>query len=184
MIIIVGESGAGKTTLQKELVNIFDTRFTKLVTYTTRPPRDMEQDGVDYHFVTEDEFEELKRNGFFLETATYRGWHYGSPKCDDYSAIAILTPAGLRAAIRAGVPVVSFYLKVDRRSRLIKLLKRGDDIEEAYRRSISDVGQFDGIEGEVDFVIQNEGYQEDIYTLVDIVLKDLAKARYTHNDNN
>lgn len=178
MIVIVGESGAGKTTLQKELTDIFDTRFTKLVTYTTRPPRDMEVDGVDYHFVTEDEFEKLKSSGQFLETATYRGWSYGSPFPTKDNEIAVLTPSGLRAAKRAGISVISFYIKVDRRSRLVKLLKRGDDIEEAYRRSLSDVGQFDGIEEEVDYVIDNEKYREDIYSLIDTILKDLAKSRY------
>ena len=53
---------------------------------------------------------------------------------------------------------MSFYINVPRRDRLIKLLQRGDSIEEAYRRSLSDVGQFDGIEDEVDFVVDNEGY--------------------------
>lgn len=43
-------------------------------------------------------------------------------------------------------------------TRLIKILERGDDIEEAYRRNLSDVGQFDGIKDEVDYVISNKGY--------------------------
>ena len=42
------------------------------------------------------------------------------------------------------------------------ILQRGDNIEEAYRRSLSDVGQFDGIEGEVDYIINNDGYKKSI----------------------
>ena len=77
--------------------------------------------------------------------------------------IAVLTPHGLRQISKIdGINVVSFYIKVPRRDRLIKLLQRGDSIEEAYRRSLSDVGQFDGIEDEVDHVIDNYGYEKSI----------------------
>lgn len=53
---------------------------------------------------------------------------------------------------------MSFYIKVPRRDRLIKILQRGDDIDEAIRRNQSDVGQYDGIEDEVDYVVENDGY--------------------------
>ena len=69
--------------------------------------------------------------------------------------MAILTPAGLRALKRIGADVKSVYLYVDRRSRLISILTRGDDIDEAYRRNLSDVGQFDEVAEEVDYVIDN-----------------------------
>ena len=49
-----------------------------------------------------------------------------------------------------------FYLNVSRRERLIRILKRGDDIEESYRRNLSDVGMFDGIEKEIDYTINVE----------------------------
>lgn len=55
--------------------------------------------------------------------------------------------------------IVSFYINVDQRSRLIKLLQRGDDIVECYRRSLSDVGQFDDVEEETDYVIKNYEYR-------------------------
>lgn len=174
MVIFLGESGAGKTSLQKELVGVFDTRFSKLVTYTTRPPRETEVNGIDYYFVSEGEFQNLKNQGKFIETTTYRGWQYGSPFPQSDNAVAVLTPSGLRAVKRAGIDTISFYLKVDRRSRMIKLLNRGDDIDEIYRRSLSDSGQFDGIEAEVDFVINNERYRKDLFEIVDAVLKGVA----------
>ena len=54
--------------------------------------------------------------------------------------------------------VVTFYLKVDARDRIIKALKRGDEINEVFRRYQSDVGMFDGISDEVDYIIENDGY--------------------------
>jgi guanylate kinase len=167
IIVLVGESGCGKSTVE----NIFHERnptFHKVISYTTRPKRQNEQDDVDYHFITIEEFDRLREEGAFIETAQYRDWKYGSAK-DDYAqegnCIAVLTPHGCRTLKRwaetQGIEVVSIYINVDRRSRLIKNLNRGDNIEEAYRRSLSDVGQFDGFEDEADFTINNEGYKKD-----------------------
>lgn len=160
MIVIVGESASGKSTLQDMLVKS-DPNYKKIVTYTTRPMREGEVDGVSYHFVSEAAFSELASRGFFIEQNAYREWHYGTAKCDCENGsgkVAVLTPAGLRSLQRENIPTTSIYLFVDRRSRLIQILQRGDNIEEAYRRSLSDVGQFDGVASEVDYVIDNTAY--------------------------
>lgn len=162
MIVLVGESASGKTSIEKYLVENYG--YNKIVSYTTRQPRKGEVDGADYHFVSVEQFESLKEQGFFAETAVYRGWHYGTAK-EDYTndKIAVLTPHGLRQISKLkDINVTSFYINVPRRDRLIKILQRGDDIDEACRRSLSDVGQFDGIEDEVDFVINNDGYKKSI----------------------
>lgn len=158
MLVIIGESASGKTTLQDALINDSESDFKKVVTYTTRPMRKGEVNGKDYHFVSEDKFQQLIEDGFFVEHANYRNWSYGTAKKDCINAkdnVAILTPAGLRALKRIGADVKSVYLYVDRRSRLISILTRGDDIDEAYRRNLSDVGQFDEVAEEVDYVIDN-----------------------------
>ena len=169
MIVLVGESASGKSSIEKCLVN--DYEYKKVVSYTTRQPRPNEVDGVDYHFISVDKFLSLKEQGFFAETAVYNNWHYGTAKedCTD-DKIAVLTPHGLRQISKVdGINVTSFYINVPRRDRLIKILQRGDDIEEAYRRSLSDVGQFDGVEDEVDYVIYNEGYKNSIVKMAQVV---------------
>lgn len=158
MIVLVGESASGKSSIEKCLVNNYG--YKKIVSYTTRDPRQNEVDGVDYHFIDVEQFKMLEEQGFFAERATYNNWYYGVAKedCTD-DKVAVLTPHGLRQVSKIdGINAMSFYINVPRRDRLIKLLQRGDSIEEAYRRSLSDVGQFDGIEDEVDFVVDNEGY--------------------------
>ena len=162
MIVLVGESASGKSSIEKYLVNNYG--YKKIVSYTTRQPRTNEVDGIDYHFISVDEFLNLKEQGFFAETAIYNNWHYGTAKedCTD-DKIAVLTPHGLRQISKVnGITTISFYINVPRRDRLIKILQRGDNIEEAYRRSLSDVGQFDGIADEVDYVINNNGYEKSI----------------------
>ena len=174
MIVLVGESASGKSSIERNLVNNYG--YKKIVSYTTREPRNepnhKEIDGIDYHFIDTDKFIKLKEQGFFAETAMYNDWHYGTAKsdCTD-DKVAVLTPHGLRQISNTkGINVTSFYINVPRRDRLIKILQRGDNIEEAYRRSLSDVGQFDGISDEVTYVINNDGYKKDIDTMTNEVL--------------
>ncbi|HEX7265095.1 MAG TPA: guanylate kinase [Candidatus Dormibacteraeota bacterium] len=78
MIVISGPSGVGKDTVIKRLLEL-DRNLTYSVSYTTRAPRAGEVDGVNYHFVSRQEFERLIGAGAFLEHATYDGNLYGTP---------------------------------------------------------------------------------------------------------
>ncbi len=168
IIIILGESGSGKSTIEKALKSF---SYEKIISYTTREPRNNEIDGADYHFISKKEFNKLSEKNFFAEVGCYRGWYYGSASedCTD-KKVAVLTPHGMRQLKKVdNLKIYSFYIKVPRRDRLIKLLQRGDDIEEAYRRSVSDIGMFDGIEDEVDHIIDNNGYDKTPLELASII---------------
>jgi guanylate kinase len=79
LFVLSGPSGVGKDTLLKELLKT-DLKITKCVTYTTRPPRTGEVDGVDYKFISLAEFEELKKDNAFLEWAEIGGNLYATPR--------------------------------------------------------------------------------------------------------
>lgn len=180
MIVLVGESASGKSSIEKYFVDNYG--YKKITSYTTREPRDGEIDGVDYHFISVKQFQELKEQGFFAETALYNNWHYGVAKkdCTD-DKVVVLTPHGLRQVKKIkDIDVLSFYINVPRRDRLIKILQRGDNIEEAYRRSLSDVGQFDGIEDEVDYVINNVGYCKSIKEMAEEVRDHINMPYYSY----
>ena len=66
LVVVSAPSGAGKTTLVRGLI-ARDERFVFSVSYTTRPQRPNERDGIDYHFVSQDEFMRLRDSGAFLE---------------------------------------------------------------------------------------------------------------------
>lgn len=169
MICIVGESGAGKTTVQRILCQK-DPSYHPLITYTTRLPRQHEKDGVDYHFISEEEYSKMSDK--FCEKAVYNNWHYSTATEDcTEDTVAVVTPHGLRQFKKNHINVTSFYLFIPRRDRLIKLLERGDDIEEAYRRSLSDVGQFDGIRDEVDYTICNPEYTLKPEEIADLIIE-------------
>ncbi|MBQ8569219.1 MAG: guanylate kinase [Oscillospiraceae bacterium] len=77
LFVVSGPSGCGKGTVLGEILK--DDRFYYSVSATTRSPREGERDGVNYHFLTREKFEELIGNGEMLEYAEYCGNYYGTP---------------------------------------------------------------------------------------------------------
>lgn len=173
MICILGASAAGKTTVARELEALCG--YHRIVTYTTRPPRRGEIDGVDYHFVENETYHNMLASGEFLETGSYNGWDYGTAEIDCVEkGVIVVTPRGFRNIKRQNsIQVISFYLNVPRRDRLIKSLQTRNDIDECIRRNMSDIGQYDGIEDEVDFVIQNPGYAKSPMAIAEEIYKDI-----------
>ena len=87
MFVLSSPSGAGKTTLARNLLDS-DPNIVMSVSVTTRLKRAAEQDGKDYHFVSEARFDEMIRNNEFLEHAVVFGHRYGTPKRDVEEALA------------------------------------------------------------------------------------------------
>ncbi len=88
LLIVTGPSGAGKDTLVEQLLNEKrNLGFERIVTYAARPMRKNEQEGVDYHFVTEEDFLRKRDEDFFLETANVGGYK-GTSKDSIETAIA------------------------------------------------------------------------------------------------
>jgi len=77
LFVVSAPSGAGKTTLCKELVDIFP-ELGQSVSFTTRPPRTGEMDGRDYHFVSDAQFDAMVGQGEFAEWAVVHGNRYGT----------------------------------------------------------------------------------------------------------
>jgi guanylate kinase len=75
--VFSGPSGVGKTTLCFELIKRQPDKFGALVSHTTRSPRQGETEGIDYHFVSEEEFHNLKDDGGFVEEVKSRTGYYG-----------------------------------------------------------------------------------------------------------
>ena len=77
LVIISGPSGCGKTTICERLKN--NSRIAQSVSFTTREPREGEQDGVDYHFIKRSEFEKYIKEEKLIEYVEYCGSLYGTP---------------------------------------------------------------------------------------------------------
>ena len=188
ILILAGASASGKSTCARMINDDNRNDIKQVITYTTRKPRENEQDCVDYHFVTDEQFNRMKDNNEFFEFVTYKNWQYGT-KIDMnpmLNQVVVLNPTGVRAFKKYNeyyhTDMVIVYLNVDRRSRLIKMLERGDDIEEAYRRNLSDVGMFDAFEREADYVLHNRNYVKPVEILASFLSAYLSGEGVKIND--
>ena len=80
LIILSGPSGVGKGTVRRYIQDNFNLKFSYSISMTTRPIRDKEVDGVDYYFVSPEEFQRNIDAGNFLEWEEFVGNRYGTPK--------------------------------------------------------------------------------------------------------
>lgn len=81
LVVVSGPAGAGKGTLVKRLIKE-DANFHFSVSVTTRPPRASEKEGVDYHYISEEAYDDLIAQDAFLEYAGVHGKRYGSLKSE------------------------------------------------------------------------------------------------------
>lgn len=161
MILLIGKTASGKDTILNEIVK---QGYKKLVTYTTRPMRSGEAEGINYHYISKEDFLSKEHNGFFAETTSYNvatgeTWYYGSDLEDfNMDKVMIVNPDGVKriSKIKSLNPVV-FYIQADEEVIRKRLLKRGDDKDESERRIVSDDRDFFGIEKYVDFFVWNNG---------------------------
>lgn len=115
LFIVTGPSGAGKNTIMTHLFKTFPA-IKKAVTFTTRPPRPHEANGVDYWFVDQEEFFSLVRDGSILEyEQVYKDYFYGSPsKVFEQGPIIMMEMdwQGHRTYRRVypDIPIASFFL--------------------------------------------------------------------------
>lgn len=79
LIVVSGPSGAGKDTICQKLIKE-NSNIWMSVSMTTRKPRPLEKDGIDYFFVSSEEFENKINDNTFLEYASYNDNYYGTPK--------------------------------------------------------------------------------------------------------
>lgn len=160
MICLLGKSCAGKDTIQKELLKM---GMESVVSYTTRPPRPGEIDGVAYHFITRKDFLEKEKKGFFAETTAYNvaigdTWYYGSA-IDDLTdeKVAIINPHGLRQLRQIqSLNPIAFYILANEETIWNRLRERGDNLQEARRRFDEDNRDFYDIEKYIDFAFRND----------------------------
>ena len=158
MLVLVGPSASGKTEAAKQLIDKYKMR--KLVTYTSRSKRPNEIEGVDYHFLTKEEFEKRIKEDFFLEYVDYNGNYYGTSKEGlDEDKVVILEPTGLKHyLLKAKDKIKICYLKCPIEIREERMKNRGDDELSIEKRLASDDKIFTPeIEKLADWVIDGYG---------------------------
>lgn len=169
-IILVGKAASGKDYLRRILL---ENGYSTAVSYTTRPPRPNEKEGVDYKFISEELAQEYINQDIFLEYVSFNGWIYGTTKEQwNCEKVFIMTPAGL-SHVKGVDRNESFviYLDIKGEDRLNRLFSRkmpGDSIE---RRMQADEVDFKNFQN-YDMLIKSSDFNwQDIHKLLPPELK-------------
>lgn len=160
MLIMIGASASGKTEIAKILIRQYG--FQKMVTYTTRPKRMEEEDGVDYHFLTEGEFLQKRAKDEFVETATYNGHYYGTAFSEIRAdRVLIVDPKGANAIHeKINGKAVFFLLETPKSIRAKRMIARGDSLGDIEKRLETDDVHFNRYNLQhIDCVVET-GYKE------------------------
>jgi guanylate kinase len=179
LFIVAAPSGAGKTTLVRALLKA-DPHIKLSISYTTRPPRPGEANGVDYHFVDESQFLEMLGAGEFLESAKVHGFYYGTSQLwaeqimhhgdDLLLEIDWQGAAQVRKLFPNAVSI--FILPPSEAALRERLNKRGQDADDVITRRLANAHEEITHVAEFDYVIIN--------TVFDDALRDLQAVFLTH----
>lgn len=143
-VVFCGPSGAGKSTLLKRLMSEHPSSFAFSVSHTTRAPRQGEQNGREYHFVSRDEMLKLIDESEFLEHAQFSGNHYGTSKKAVEQVLASgricvldVDIQGVKNLKKTQLNPVYLFIKPPSLAELEKRLReRGTETEESLKKRL------------------------------------------------
>ena len=189
LFIVSAPSGTGKTTLVERLVQcVPGLRMSR--SYTSRPARLGEQDGVDYNFITRERFEAMAREGQFLEWADVFGNYYGTSAADTETVLArgedvvlVIDVQGARQVRSRGLETIGIFVLPPSAVVLEQRLRgRSKDSEEQIRRRLevarAEVDEYSRYE----YVVINDEIDAAVGRLQSIVGAERARAERMRAD--
>ena len=189
LFIVSAPSGTGKTTLVERLVQcVPGLRMSR--SYTSRPAREGEQDGVDYNFITRNRFEEMVREGAFLEWADVFGNYYGTSASDTEAMLArgedvvlVIDVQGARQVRARGIQTIGVFVLPPTADVLAQRLRgRSKDSEEQIRRRLEVAGAEVDEYAMYDYVVINDELDAAVERLRAIVGAERVRTRRMRAD--
>ena len=189
LFIVSAPSGTGKTTLVERLVQcVPDLRMSR--SYTSRPARVGEQDGVDYNFITRERFELMVREGQFLEWADVFGNCYGTSAADTEAMLArgedvvlVIDVQGARQVRSRGIETIDIFVLPPSAKVLEQRLRgRSKDSEEQIRRRLQVAGAEVDEYSQYEYVVINDDIEAAVGRLQSIVGAERARVKRVRED--
>lgn len=188
LLVISGPSGAGKSSLIDEILNNIDDVYFSIST-TTRKRRETEVDGVDYYFVSNEEFEEDIKKDLFLEWAMVHGNYYGTSLKPVYKALSNgklvvfdIDVQGHRSIKEKLSDIMtSVFVTTPTLSELKRRLKkRGTDSSETIKKRVQNAIEEIKSINEFDFILINDDFSRAKESILSIA--NAAKLKYSKDD--
>lgn len=159
LIILTGKTASGKDAVISKLLSRIPA-FKKVITITSRPPRPEEKNGVDYNFVTREDFKQKIAKGDFLEYVEYGGNFYGTEKVQlekpEGGLIWRIDPSRAgRIRELIDTPFLVIYLAAPDSIILERLRKRGFSQDDIEKRMQEDKRFWEEYRNSYDFVVEN-----------------------------
>ena len=186
LIIFSAPSGAGKSSLIRELIELGEKTIELSVSATTRSPRDGEVHGKDYFFISDDEFNQMKENDAFLESATVHGFQYATLKSfvdekinSGISVILDIDVQGFMQINRSLTEHTSIFILPPSFDELEKRLNtRGLDSKEVISKRLENALVELKSAKLFDYIVLNDEFSKTIKTLSSI----LFEENFQYND--
>jgi guanylate kinase len=184
LFVISAPSGCGKTSVISGLLRS-PAGLVRSVTYTTRPIREGERDGIDYHFVSPAEFERKKEEGLFLEWACVYGNLYGTGKSDVEDLLKagkdVVLSVDVQGAktIRSKMEAVMIFLLPPSREELARRLRgRGTETPEALKKRLEEAENELSHHELFDYSVTNDALEHCIQNLDSLIEIERKKRRF------
>lgn len=161
VIALIGKAGAGKDRIMHEIIKTYPNNFNEIISCTTRPKRDYEEEGKNYFFLTPQTFFQKVADGKMLEFTNFNGWYYGTPiegLKENKINIGVFNPEGIRNLKKSDdISLVVFEIAAAPKKRLMRQLTREDDpnVTEIIRRYTADNLDFSDLDFETIELINN-----------------------------
>ena len=179
LVILSGVSGAGKDTIKKEIIKRMKNVIS-LPSFTSREPREGEEEGIQYHFITKEQFKEKIKNEEFYEYDLHHENYYGTSKklmnekIDSGKIIVkdieVNGTENLIKKLGNDTKLVTIFIKVDKEELKNRLINRGDNLSEADMQLR--LGRLEYEESKIglyDYVIKNDNLEKTVQIIMTII---------------
>ena len=177
VIALFGPAGAGKDAIQKVMVE--NHGLHGIISHTTRPMRENEEEGLSYYFISEYEFAKMNERKAFLEYTVFNHWWYGTSiesLSEDEINIGVFNIDGVKALLADDrIEVIPVYVSVSNKIRLIRQLNREKEPNclEICRRFLADDYDFRmTIDFEYDTILNNSDISNAEKDLMSLMIKE------------
>lgn len=179
LVILSGVSGAGKDTIKKELMKRNED-IVSLPSYTSREPREGEEEGVQYHFITKEEFKNKIKENEFYEYDLHHENYYGTSRKLMNEKIAsgkiivkdieVNGTENLIKLLQNETRLVTIFLKVEKEELKRRLIERGDNLsEEKIQLRLGRLDYEESKIGLYDYVIKNDDFEKTVQVIMTII---------------